>query len=209
MLADLSIDAFNRELGSNSPAPGGGSVAALSGALGAQLVAMVCNLSIGKKGYEEHTSELNEVLGEAESLAASLQQRIDLDTEAFNGVMAAFKMPKESEEEIAARRAAIQAGYKEAVQSPLGIANECLAVMKLTERLPGKSNANALSDLGVASQQAYAGLEGAVMNVRINLPSIKDESFIRGTAATVEGLLADGASSRDAVYAYVCDAIGS
>lgn len=207
MLVGMTIEAFGQVLGSDSPAPGGGSVAALSGALGAQLVSMVCNLSIGKKGYEAYADELSEALISAQGLSESLLERVDLDTEAFNGVMAAFKMAKESDEEKQLRRDAIQAGYKDAVRSPLGIARECLEVLRLTEKLLGKSNANALSDLGVASQQAYAGLEGAVMNVKINLPSIKDEAFVAETAAELSGLLTDGGSARDVVYKYVQDNI--
>lgn len=205
MLVDLSIKEFSRILGSSAPAPGGGSVAALSGALGADLVSMVCNLSIGKKDCESFQEEIKSSLEEALSLSKKLLERVDLDTEAFNGVMKAFKMPKEKEEEKQSRREAIQAGYKEAVQSPLGIASECLQVLKIAEKLLGKSNPNALSDLGVAGQQAYAGLEGAIMNVRINLPSIKDGSFVSHTSSQVSELLAEGSRTNDYIYKYVQD----
>ena len=205
MLVKLTVEDFGGVLASDAPAPGGGSVAALSGALGAQLVAMVCNLSIGKKDYEAFGEELSASLEAAKSLSDSLLERVDLDTEAFNGVMAAFKMPKETDEEKAARREAIQAGYKEAITSPLGIARECLEVLKLAETLLGKSNSNALSDLGVASQQAYAGLEGAIMNVRINIPSIKDERFVSDTASGLSELLDEGRRAKESVYEYVSD----
>lgn len=205
MLVELSIQEFSRVLGSDSPAPGGGSVAALSGALGADLVAMVCSLSIGKPDYEPYRIELTDTLARAQALSKSLLDRVDRDTEAFNGVMAAFKLPKGTDEEKKTRAEAIQKGYREAVQSPLGIARECLDVLDLAGKLPGKSNANALSDLGVASQQAYAGLEGAIMNVNINLPSIKDESFRAKTASEVASLLAEGRKRRDDVYRYVSE----
>lgn len=205
MLVELSIREFSKVLGSDAPAPGGGSVAALSGALGADLVAMVCSLSIGKPDYEPYRTELADTLEHARALSKSLLDRVDRDTEAFNGVMAAFKLPKTTDEEKKIRAEAIQKGYREAVQSPLGIARECLDVLNLAARLPGKSNANALSDLGVASQQAYAGLEGAVMNVNINLPSIKDEGFRAETAAEVSSLLAEGRKRRDEVYGYVLE----
>ena len=205
MLVELSIREFSRVLGSDAPAPGGGSVAALSGALGADLVAMVCSLSVGKPDYEPYRSELSDTLARAQALSKSLLDRVDRDTEAFNGVMAAFKLPKATDEEKKVRAEAIQKGYREAVQSPLGIARECLEVLKLAARLPGKSNTNALSDLGVASQQAYAGLEGAVMNVKINLPSIKDERFRAKTAGEVSSLLAEGRKLRDQVYGYVSE----
>ena len=207
MLIKLSIEEFSRVLGSNSPAPGGGSVAALSGVLGADLVSMVCRLSIGKKGYEPFHGELEETLETAQALSRSLIERIDLDTEAFNGVMAAFKMPKETEEDKKSRREAIQKSFKGAVQSPLGIANECLDVLRLAERLLGKSNSNALSDLGVASQQAYAGLDGAIMNVKINIPSIKDGDFVTATSSEISALLEDGTRLKNNIHKYVSENI--
>lgn len=191
--------------GSDVPAPGGGSVAALSGALGADLVAMVCGLSIDKPDYEAYRNELNFILKRARALSKSLLERVDRDTQAFNGVMAAFKLPKATDEEKKIRAEAIQKGYREAVQSPLGIARECLEVLSLAAELPGQSNSNALSDLGVASQQAYAGLEGAVMNVNINLPSIKDDGFKARTASDVSSLLAQGRKLRDDVHRYVSE----
>src|SRR3546814_420686 len=139
MLVKMSIGEFSRVLASNAPAPGGGSVAALSGALGADLISMVCSLSIGKDGYEAFQEELSAALEKAQGLSKSLQERIDRDTEAFNGVMAAFKLPKATDEEKKARGAAIQKGYQEAIQSPLGIAQECVAVLQLTNKLLGQS----------------------------------------------------------------------
>ena len=207
MLVQLSVEDFNRELGSNSPAPGGGSVAALSGALGAELISMVCKLSIGKKGYEAFDGELNEGLRKTEAFSKSLLKRIDLDTDAFKDVMAAFKMPKEPEEAKKARTDAIQRGYKEAVQSPLGIARECLDVLRVAKTLLGKSNANALSDLGVASLQAHAGLEGAIMNVKINIPSIKDEKFVAETSSEISTLLEEGRAAKENIYKYVSENI--
>lgn len=205
MLVDLSVEEFSQVLGSDSPAPGGGSVAALSGTLGADLVSMVCRLSISKKGFESFENELKEIFDNAQALSKSLLKRIDLDTEAFNGVMAGFKMPKETDDEKAARRDAVQVAYKEAVQSPLGIARECLAVLRLAENLGGKSNPNTLSDLGVASQQAYAGLAGAIMNVNINLPSIKDRDFVDATLSETSTFLEDGGKIRDAIHKYVSE----
>ncbi len=200
MLKDMTVAEFGEVLGSNSPAPGGGSVAALSGMLGASLVAMVCRLTIGKKGYEAQESEASAVLSEADRLAESLLRRIDLDTEAFNEVMAAFKLPKDTEADKAARAAAIQSGYKSAIQSPQAIARECQEVLHLAERLLGRSNTNALSDLGVAGQQAMAGVEGALMNVRINLPSIKDADFVTSANNELDGHLAASRESAQRIY---------
>ena len=208
MLVKHTIEEFSSVLASNSPAPGGGSVAALSGALGADLVSMVCNLSIGKEEFSAANDALTDVLAKARGLSQSLLERVDLDTEAFNGVMAAFKMPKATDEEKKSRGEAIQAGYRNAIQSPLGIARECLDVLKLAETLLGRSNTNALSDLGVASQQAHAGLEGAIMNVKINLPSIKDAEYSRVTAAEIATLLDQGSEVARKVYDYVSKNIG-
>jgi len=207
MLVKLSVEEFSRVLGSNSPAPGGGSVAALSGALGANLVSMVCSLSIGKKDYESFDNELAEALKLSQTLSEGLLKRVDLDTEAFNSVMAAFKMTKQTEEEKKSRSAAIQAGFKEAVQSPLGIARECLDVLRLVNKLLGKSNTNVLSDLGVASLQAFAGLEGAIMNVKINIPSIKDTNFVSETSLEVSVLLEEGTRVGNNIYQYVSENI--
>ncbi len=205
MLVKSTVEEFCRVLGSNAPAPGGGSVAALSGALGAELVAMVCRLSQGKEDLAAHQELLATVLDRAEILAASLLERVDRDTEAFNGVMAAFKMPKTTEAEKKARSAAIQAGYQEAVRSPLGIARECLEVLRLAESCLDKFNLNALSDLGVAAMEAKAGLEGAAMNVRINLPSIKDQAFVATIGGEVARYLEQGDELRSRVYRYVQD----
>lgn len=208
MLVKLSIQDFSKILASNSPAPGGGSVAALSGALGADLVSMVCNLSLGKDDYESFRGEITEALAQAQSLSKSLLESVDRDTEAFNGVMAAFKMPKDTDEQKNARKEAIQLGYKKAIQSPLGIARECLQVLRLAEGLLGKSNSNALSDLGVASQQAYAGLEGAIMNVKINVPSIKDSGFVAETSSEISTLLKEGRAISQTVHKFVSEKIG-
>ena len=205
MLVKLPVEEFSRVLGSNSPAPGGGSVAALSGVLGANLVSMVCSLSIGKKDFESFDNELAEALKLAQTLSEGLLKRVDLDTEAFNSVMAAFKMTNQTEEEVKSRTEAIQAGFKEAVQSPLGIARECLDVLRLAKKLLGKSNTNALSDLGVASLQAYAGLEGAIMNVKINIPSIKDTNFVSETSLEVSALLEEGTRVGNNIYQYVSE----
>ena len=208
VLVKSTVEEFCQILGSSAPAPGGGSVAALSGALGAELVSMVCHLSIGKAGLEEFQELLKESLEKSQGLAKELLERVDLDTLAFNDVMAAFKMPKETEQEKSTRRDAIQSGYKVAVQSPLGIAEGCVAVLQVAEKLIGKFNTNAMSDFGVSALQAHAGLEGAIMNVRINLPSIKDEKFVAQTNKAVAALLEKGSTHKEKIYTYVQNNIG-
>ena len=202
-LIDRSLEEFSNILASKSPTPGGGSISALAGAIGADLIVMVCRLSIGNDKYKASQDLLEESLDKAQILAKRLLERVDLDSEAFNRVMAAFRMPKETEQEKRARSAEIQAGFKEAVQSPLSIASECLDVLKVAGDLIGKINTNAMSDFGVAALQAHAGLEGAVMNVRINLPSIKDEQFVAKTSHKVSHFLEEGGAIRDKIYLYV------
>lgn len=198
-LSSLSVDAFVRELASDSPAPGGGSASALSGSLAAGLVAMVCRLTDGKKGYEEYWPLAAQIRERADELAESLVRAIDEDTEAFEGVMRAFRMKKDTEEEKSARKEAIQSATKKACDSPMAIGERCLAVLELAGRIAGKGNANAASDLGVASELALAGVEGAAMNVDINLGSIRDETFVREQERMVRELLERGRASRDAI----------
>lgn len=192
MLVKLAINEFSQVLASDAPAPGGGSVAALSGALGADLVCMVCSLSSGRSEFAAYEGDIARALEATTSLSRSLLDCVDRDTEAFNGVMAAFKLPKSTDEEKAARREAIQRGYKDAVQSPLRTARECLEVVRIAENLFGKTNSNALSDLAVGAEQAHAGLMGAVMNIRINLPSIKDEGFVAEMRKEADALIREG-----------------
>jgi len=177
-LIDMTVKAFTEKLGSNAPAPGGGSAAALSGALGAALVSMVCNLTTGKSKYAEHEPLVKETLTKSDDLTVKLLEAIQRDTDAFDSVIAAFGMPKETDEQKALRAEAIQKAYKIAIASPEATAEYCLIVMKLAESLLGKSNVNAVSDLAVGATQAHAGLKGALANVRINLPSMKDASYV-------------------------------
>jgi formiminotetrahydrofolate cyclodeaminase len=178
MLVDKTVSQFLDDLASHSPAPGGGSVAALAGAAGAALASMVCNLTIGKKKYAEVEDELKAVLEQTETLRKELSQLIDKDTESFNAVMAAFALPKGTEEEQAARSSAIQEATKAATLIPL-------AVMKATEKalvqartVAQKGNKNSASDAGVAALMLQAGCAGAALNVRINLGGLKDTVFV-------------------------------
>ena len=177
-LTDLSLKDFTAKLGSDAPAPGGGSAAALSGALGAALVSMVCNLTKGREKYAEFETLVVNTLKESDELAAALLEGIQKDTTAFDGVIAAYGMPKGTDAEKAARSEAIQNAYKVAILSPEETADNCLAVMRLSKDLLHKSNKNAASDLAVSALQAYAGLIGALENVAINLGAIKDQKYV-------------------------------
>ncbi|MCG8567986.1 MAG: cyclodeaminase/cyclohydrolase family protein [Desulfobacterales bacterium] len=208
MLINMQVTELIDELASDSPAPGGGSISALNGSLGAGLVAMVTRLTIGKKGFENVETAMVETRDKADGLKARLAQLVDEDTQAFNAVMAGFKMPKSTDGEKAARSAAIQAGYKQATATPMETAEKCLAVLELAQAIAGKANPNTASDLGVAGQVAYAGVEGAVMNVKINLPAIKDTEWREAQAAKTDDLLRRAAEARDGVSAAVAKEIG-
>ena len=175
-LIDMTTVAYLNELGSDAPAPGGGSASALCGAQGAGLAAMVAALTLGKKKYEADQDLCTAVKAECARLQEALTAQIDADTEAFNAVSAAFKLPKESDSDKAARSAAIQKATLLATEVPFGTMK--LAVEALTEaqKLVGHSNTNAASDLGVAALNLTACVKGAWLNVLINLGGLKDEA---------------------------------
>ena len=157
-LVDLTVSEFVETLGSDAPAPGGGSAAALAATMGISLTKMVCELTIGKKKYAEFEEEMKEVFEETKTLQTSLLRAIDEDTEAFNAVSAVFSMPKETEDEKAARRAAMQKALEGAAESPFNMMSIMLEALKVTQRAIGKSNTNAASDLGVAALNLKAGI---------------------------------------------------
>ena len=179
MLTDLTIKKFLDELASNSPAPGGGSVAALSGAAGAALASMVCNLTIGKKKYADVQAEMNSVLQKSEQQRQELTQLVDKDTEAFNGLMAAFGLPKGTEQEQSARAAAIQKATKAATLVPLRVMEICQDALECAKTVAAKGNKNSASDAGVAALMLQASCAGAALNVRINLGSLQDSGFVQ------------------------------
>ena len=199
-LVDLSLTEFAQVLGSDAPAPGGGSAAALSAANGISLTKMVCELTLGKKKYAEFEAEIAQVHAESARLQESLLAAIDKDTEAFNLVSAVFDMPKETEEDKAARREAMQQALKEATQSPYGMMEDILTALQTTQKAVGKSNTNAASDLGVAALNLKAGLQGAWLNVLINLSGVKDEAFVADYRSKGEDLLQKGCVLADEIY---------
>lgn len=176
-LVSMAVDRFADEVSSESPAPGGGSVAALAGSLAAGLSAMVANLTVGKKGYEADWEELSGLAERAQEVKDALIRAVDDDTEAFNTAMTAMRMPKGTPEEQAARNAALEAGYQQAARVPLQTAKSCLEALEVSLVAATKGNRNSASDAGVAALMARAGVEGAVLNVLINLGSVKDEAF--------------------------------
>jgi glutamate formiminotransferase/formiminotetrahydrofolate cyclodeaminase len=187
-LASMKVNGFISELASNSPAPGGGSVAALAGSLGAALSSMVCNLTIGKERYTDVQDKIKEVLKKSEQLRKNLTKLIDEDTDAFNDVMKAFKMPKETEEQKKKRSKAIQEGYKTAASVPLETARTCEKILDIAKVVAEKGNQNSITDSAVSALMAQAGVESAILNVKINLGSIKDDAFVKKISSELDKL---------------------
>lgn len=200
MLADKSLRTFLDELASSTPAPGGGSVAALSGALGAALVSMVCNLTVGKKKYEAVQEEVAALLERSEALRHRLTALLDEDVRAYTAVSQAYKMPRETEDQKEAREQAIQKALKEATLIPMQVAEACVEVLDLCLPTAEKGNVNAVSDAGVAALAAETGLRSAALNVLINLNLIQDEAFVRGQRAKLDSLLAGKPELKERVY---------
>ena len=179
MLVDLTIKEFLAETASNAPAPGGGSISALNGAIATALTEMVANLTIGKKKYADVEGQMKTIATEAALIRERLIRDIDRDSEAYDRVFAAFKLPKETEEQIAARARAIEAATKEAAIVPMQVAEEIASVMETVIYVAHKGNRNAVTDACVAMMTARTCVLGALLNVRINLASIKDEAFVK------------------------------
>ncbi len=189
-----NLDTFIDRLASGDPTPGGGSAAAMAGAAGAALVSMVARLTIGRKRYADVDAQMQDVLQGSEMLRAQLTALVQKDADAYNQVSAAYRLPKTSDEELAARSAAIQAALQTASLTPLETAQHCAEVISLAELVVAKGNVNARSDGGVGALLAHAGLQAAALNVAINLESIDDPQFIASTQANTHAALAAGES---------------
>ncbi len=199
-LASLQVTQFADLLGSDAPAPGGGSAAALEGALGAALTAMVCALTVGKKKY----ADAQELAEEAQAKASDLKRRfldvMDRDTEAFNAVSAVFAMPKSTPEEKAARSSAMQKALKGCTETPFEMMELALESLELTASLLGRTNASAASDLGVSALSLKAAIQGAWLNVRINIASLKDRDLAEDYRRRGEALLEKALPLADHIY---------
>ncbi len=176
-LLDLNLREFANELSMDSPAPGGGSTAALSGALSASLSSMVANLTVGKKGYEDAQKDMKKFAVTAQSLKDEFLRAVDLDTIAFNKVMVAFKLPKKTDEQKEEKARAVEEASKEATLVPMGVLEKSIEALKLAKEVALKGNKNSLSDAGVAGLTARAAAEGAYYNIKINLPGLEDVDF--------------------------------
>ena len=202
-LADMQVTQFCDVLASDAPAPGGGSTAALEGALGAALTAMVCGLTTVGKSREKYAEYQEFVLAsqkKALDLKARFMDVMDRDTEAFNVVSAAFGMPKATDEEKAARSAAIQKGLEGCTRTPFEMMELAAETLELTAELLGKTNGSAASDLGVSALSMRAAIQGAWLNVLINIGSLKNKELAEDYRKKGEALLAKALPLADQIY---------
>lgn len=177
-LRKLTVEGFINETASSSPAPGGGSIAALNAASSAALITMVANLTLGKEKYAAVEGDMKEVAAKAGALKDDFLALIDEDSNAFNKIMAAFKLPKDTDEAKKARSAAIQDTTKGAALVPFKVGQKANELFALAEEVITKGNQNAITDGAVAAMNARAAVRGAFLNVKINLGSIKDGLFV-------------------------------
>lgn len=188
MLVDLTVKDFLMKVAGNEPVPGGGSVAALSGAMASALAAMVANLTIDKKGYEAHQELMSHIAIEANRQMGLFVLDVDRDSDSYNGVFNCFKMPKATDEEKAARSAAIQEAMKYAATVPMEVARNAVELMNIISDVTNLGNRNAVTDACVGMMLARSAALGALMNVRINLGSIKDADFVASMKAEADAL---------------------
>ncbi len=207
-LVRLPLGEFVDELSLDSPAPGGGSAAALCGALSAALSAMVANLTVGKKGYESAQAELKEAALKAQAAKDDMLKAIDEDTRAFNGVMEAYRLPGASEDQVREKEAAVQRAYIKATRVPLGVLEKSVALLELAKTAALKGNRNSLSDAGVAALAAEAAAVGASYNVQINLPNIHDDMFRQDVKRRAQALLDQALKLSAAVKDLVAGELG-
>ena len=207
-LMNQKVVDFVDEVSRDTPAPGGGSIAALAGALGAALASMVANLSVGKGEFDAQYDKLCDLAEQAQKVKDELVHTVDADTEAFNEVLDAMRMAKDTPEQIATRDAALCEGYKSAARVPLRTAGLCGKTLRLCLDAAQIGNQAVMSDAGVGALMALAGVQGAIYNVRINLPNITDEKFVAEMKKNLDTLLQDAKATCEAVQQAVEKSLG-
>lgn len=203
MFKEQQLQTFLDQLASSASTPGGGSAAAIMGAMGAALVSMVANLTVGKKKYEDVQEEMQDFLDQSETLRERLTGMIQADVDVFDKVMAAYGMARETDEEKSLRSLTIQAALKEATDVPLACAQLCSDVIELCRPVAEKGNLNVISDAGVAVLAAHAALRSAALNVYINIGGIRDEEFVRDRREKLEFVLSGAGVATETVYELV------
>jgi formiminotetrahydrofolate cyclodeaminase len=201
--AEMKTIEFLDALAAGQPTPGGGGAAALTGGMAAALLSMVIHFTIGKKKYADVEAEMQEYLARTETLRRELLAAVDADAAAFDAVAATYALPKETEEQKAARTAAMQEALKHAAEVPFAVAEKCLALLQLAAPIGAKGNSNVVSDAATALYLAFAALKSALVNVNVNLKFIKDAAFVEAWSAKVADLLAEA----DDAYAQAKQAI--
>jgi formiminotetrahydrofolate cyclodeaminase len=190
------LQVYLDDAAANKPAPGGGSVSACVGALGAALVSMVCNLTVGREKFADVDAELTTLVAASEAARVRLEQLLQDDTTAYSGVITAFKMPKDTDAEKAARKAAVQAGLIIAADVPLEICKVAVEVCRLSKTAAELGNPQAVTDAGIGAILGEAAVVGAALNVRINLGSIEDCDYTSVAAAQIDEIQAEAAALR-------------
>jgi formiminotetrahydrofolate cyclodeaminase len=203
-----SLQSFLDGLASGAPTPGGGSAAAIMGAMGAALVSMVCNVTLGKKGHEDVAPELSALRDQSEQLRARLTAMVAEDIAAFDGLMAAYRLPKAGDEEKSIRAEAIQSNLRAATETPLACARACAEVVALSRRAGEKGYAGVISDAGVGVLAANSALRSAALNVYINAPALKDRAYAAAAMAEIETLLEQSSRESESVFALVRSRLG-
>ncbi|HXW29458.1 MAG TPA: cyclodeaminase/cyclohydrolase family protein [Xanthobacteraceae bacterium] len=207
MIKQSSIEGFLDELASRSPTPGGGSAAAMMGAIGAALLSMVCNLTIGKAKYRDVEEELSVVLARTEQLRTQLTEMIEEDIEAFGAVMRAYAMPRQTPEQSVLRSQAIQNALKAATQVPLRCCRVCREIIDLSAVVAQKGNSQVVSDAGVAVLVAHAALRSGALNVMINIKAMTDRPFVAKQLTELDELLSQASVATEACYQSVRQSI--
>jgi formiminotetrahydrofolate cyclodeaminase len=202
-MTEITVKVFLNELASSAPAPGGGSVAALSGAIGAALISMVSNLTVGKEKYAGVQDEITALLKKSEKLRKELTELVEEDVRVYTELNMTMKMPRDTEEQKQVRSGAMDKALKAATDVPMRVAEACVSVMELCHLAAEKGNANAVSDVGVGILMAEAGLRSAALNVLINLGWIKDEAFVKESRKKLDSLLKGKPVLRDEIYELV------
>ena len=208
-LVEMTVSQFADVMASDAPAPGGGSASALNGAIGAGLAAMVCALTVGKKKYVEFEDLAKETEGKALALKDKFVAIIDTDTDAFNAVSAVFTMPKDTDEQKAARKAAMLEALKGCTISPYQMMELAAEALELVSSLVGKSNATAASDLGCAALNLKSAIQGAWLNVCININGMADQAFADEYRAKGQALLDKALPMADAAYQAILEQCNS
>jgi formiminotetrahydrofolate cyclodeaminase len=202
-VTDLSVREFSEQLASSQPTPGGGSAAALGGALGAGLVSMVCNFTVGREKYADVEEEMQGVLRRAEELRRELEQAVEDDVAAYGGYTVAQRMPRETDDERRARDAALDGALRDSTLVPLGVAERCGELLELAVRAAELGNRFLISDAAVGAELAAAAQASAELNVRLNLGGIEDEEFARGVRERLSAVAARGRELVDRAVAVV------